>query len=107
MPSHVSEPNHAGRRLDRRSGTRSVYLLCNEGNKFQCITGRTRADRRESRIQAMLTALGFAPGPADDTLTPMTRDAILKYQRALGLDITGEPSEELAAHPRQLTGNRN
>ncbi|MEK9901818.1 MAG: peptidoglycan-binding domain-containing protein [Rhodospirillaceae bacterium] len=59
------------------------------------------------RIQAMLTALGFAPGPADGTLTPMTRDAILEYQRALGLDITGEPSEELAAHLRQLTGNRN
>jgi len=59
------------------------------------------------RIQAMLTSLGFAPGPADGTLTPTTRDAIREYQRALGLDITGEPSEQLAAHLRQLTGNKN
>jgi len=52
------------------------------------------------------------PGPSATTQTseapaPTTRDAIRDYQRALGLEITGEPSEELAAHLRQLTGNKN
>lgn len=57
-------------------------------------------------IQTLLTTLGFEPGPANGTLTEETREAIRGYQRTLGLDIDGEPSEALLTHLRQITGNR-
>ncbi len=57
-------------------------------------------------IQALLSKLGFETGPADGSLGTQTRDAIRNYQRDLGLDVNGEPSEALLAHLRQISGIR-
>jgi len=57
-------------------------------------------------IQTLLTTLGFETGPADGALDAQTRDAIRNYQRALGLVMTGEPSDSLLAHLRQISGLR-
>ncbi|HEX7777271.1 MAG TPA: peptidoglycan-binding protein [Parvibaculum sp.] len=57
-----------------------------------------------SRAQAMLMKLGYDPGSSDGLMGPRTRDAILAYQRAAGLDQTGSVSAvllkslELATH---------
>lgn len=59
---------------------------------------------RIRQIQTLLSALGFRPGPADGAMGKQTRDAIREYQRELGLDVDGEPSAELLAHLRQLSG---
>jgi peptidoglycan hydrolase-like protein with peptidoglycan-binding domain len=61
---------------------------------------------RVRRIQAQLKSLSFEPGPADGSLGGQTRDAIRIYQRALGLDVNGEPSEALLTHLRQISGFR-
>ncbi|MDA0787145.1 MAG: SEL1-like repeat protein, partial [Proteobacteria bacterium] len=68
--------------------------------------GVTSDSARIRTIQALLTKLGFETGPADGSLDTQTRDAIRNYQRALGLDIDGEPSEALLAHLRQISGTR-
>lgn len=40
-------------------------------------------------IQTHLDALGFAPGPADGLIGPLTRDAIRRFQTDRGLEPTG------------------
>ncbi len=68
----------------------------------------TAADSAQVReIQTLLSALGFRPGPADGAMGRQTRDAICEYQRELGLDVDGEPSSELLAHLRQISGIGN
>jgi len=48
------------------------------------------AASRVQQAQARLKAAGFDPGPPDGTLGPKTRDALRRYQRAKGLQATGE-----------------
>jgi localization factor PodJL len=55
-------------------------------------------------VQALLTSLGFDPGPADGDAGPRTQTAIADYQRALDLPVDGRPSAALLAHLRQVTG---
>ena len=45
---------------------------------------------RVQQAQARLKAAGFDAGPPDGTLGPKTRDAIRRYQRTKGLQVTGE-----------------
>lgn len=49
-------------------------------------------------VQQMLTALGYRPGPVDGKLSEETRAAIAAYQRASGLEATGDASEALLDH---------
>ncbi|MBT3932561.1 MAG: peptidoglycan-binding protein [Rhodospirillaceae bacterium] len=51
-------------------------------------------------------SVGFDPGPATGSLNAKTHDAIRDYQRALGLDIDGQPSKSLLSHLRQISGLR-
>lgn len=46
-------------------------------------------------VQALLSRLGYAPGPADGEMGPRTRDAIRAFQRSIGMPDTGEVSPEL------------
>ena len=48
-----------------------------------------------ARVQAMLIKLGYDPGSSDGLMGPRTHDAILSYQRAAGLDQTGNISPTL------------
>ncbi len=49
------------------------------------------------RIQAQLADLGYDPGPVDGLMGPRTRRAIMAFQRAYGLDPTGEVNAVTAA----------
>lgn len=70
-------------------------------------TSETPSAAQVREIQSLLSALGFRPGPADGAMGRQTRDAIQEYQRELGLDVDGEPSSELLAHLRQISGIGN
>jgi len=55
--------------------------------------GLTKDDR--IALQTRLTARGFDTGGADGVLGPKSRAAIADYQRSLGLEPTGDPSQSL------------
>ena len=57
--------------------------------------GMSKADRQ--RLQSRLTAAGYDAGTADGVIGTKTRDAISAFQRARGLPVTGEPSQDLLA----------
>jgi peptidoglycan hydrolase-like protein with peptidoglycan-binding domain len=42
------------------------------------------------RLQERLSAAGFDPGPIDGLYGPQTRQALSQFQKAYGLDTTGE-----------------
>lgn len=42
-----------------------------------------------ARAQSLLAKLGYTPGPADGAIGPMTRDAVIAYQRKSGMPETG------------------
>jgi len=48
-----------------------------------------------ARIQRSLSELGFYDGAVDGKTGPRTRKAITDYQKLVGVDVTGEASEEL------------
>jgi peptidoglycan hydrolase-like protein with peptidoglycan-binding domain len=48
---------------------------------------------RVRRVQERLTAAGFDAGPADGVMGGRTRAALREFQRARGLDPTGEPNQ--------------
>jgi localization factor PodJL len=45
--------------------------------------------------QAMLSKLGYTPGPADGQVGPRTRDAVRAFQRSVGMPDTGDITPEL------------
>lgn len=55
--------------------------------------GLTKDDR--IALQSRLTARGFDTGGADGVLGPKSRAAIADYQRSIGLEPTGDPSQSL------------
>jgi peptidoglycan hydrolase-like protein with peptidoglycan-binding domain len=48
---------------------------------------------RVRRLQEGLTAAGFDAGPVDGVMGERTRAALREFQRARGLDPTGEPNQ--------------
>lgn len=57
--------------------------------------GLTKDDR--IALQSRLSARGFNTGGADGVLGPKTRTAIADYQRSIGVEPTGDPSQDLLA----------
>ena len=56
-------------------------------------------------LQAALSQLGFYDGPVDGLDGPRTHAAVSTYQKAHGLDDTGEASYRLLQHVRLTTKN--
>lgn len=50
-----------------------------------------------SRVQALLTQLGYTPGPVDGLMGRRTRAAISDFQRREGLPVDGRPTQSLLA----------
>lgn len=59
--------------------------------------GVTEADRRSlvTKIQTLLAAQGYDPGPADGFVGPKTREAVRAFQRTVGLVATGTINGDL------------
>jgi peptidoglycan hydrolase-like protein with peptidoglycan-binding domain len=51
-------------------------------------------------VQRELAAAGFYKGEIDGVVGRKTRAAIEAYQRTVGIEVTGEPSQDLAEHIR-------
>ncbi|MBC8036287.1 MAG: peptidoglycan-binding protein, partial [Rhizobiales bacterium] len=51
-------------------------------------------------VQRQLLASGYYKGSVDGVVGKKTRQAIEAYQQAMGLEMTGEPSNRLAEHIR-------
>jgi len=47
-----------------------------------------------SFYQRRLTQLGFKPGPVDGIFGPLTRDAVIAFQKAYRLEVSGELDQE-------------
>lgn len=55
-------------------------------------------------IQEELKIRGFDPGLVDGIAGPRTREAIRRYQKAVGLPVDGQPSPELLNHLKFVGG---
>ncbi len=51
-----------------------------------------------AQIQEQLIDLGLYPGPADGLVGPVTQDAVRAYQKANGLQVDGNASEDILVH---------
>ena len=60
------------------------------------VPGSVSADELTQIIQNDLTTLGYDTGPADGELSTKTIIAISKFQSEHNLEVTGEPSPQLA-----------
>ncbi len=49
-------------------------------------------------LQRLLTKKGYSPGPVDGVWGPRSRQALLQYQEANGLQETGKPGREVIDH---------
>ena len=49
-------------------------------------------------LQRLLTKKGYSPGPVDGVWGPRSRQALLQYQEANGLQKTGKPGREVIDH---------
>jgi peptidoglycan hydrolase-like protein with peptidoglycan-binding domain len=63
-------------------------------------TIQLKYDPVAENVQRELQAVGFYKGDIDGVVGRRTRDAILAYQKANGLEVTGQPSPDLVEHIR-------
>jgi hypothetical protein len=65
------------------------------------------ADPTVQAVQTELTQLGYYNGPVDGFFGPATRDAVVKYQIANNLDVTGSLSQDMlqTLNSSQATGS--
>jgi len=63
-------------------------------------TIQLKYDPTVESVQRELAAAGYYKGEIDGVVGRKTRAAIEAYQRSVGIDVTGEPSESLADHIR-------
>jgi hypothetical protein len=75
---------HTGRRNASTNATAS------EGRATPAAVRVTATGDLVARVQQLLRARGFAPGPIDGRAGPQTREAIRKYQQRMGMRTTGE-----------------
>lgn len=76
---------HTGRRNASTSATSGP-----EGRATPAAVRVTATGDLVARVQQLLRARGFAPGPIDGRAGPQTREAIRKYQQRMGMRTTGE-----------------
>lgn len=58
----------------------------------------TKTAGQIAQAQEYLIRLGLHPGPSNGQMNPVTRDAIMAYQSANGLDTDGEITQRFMAH---------
>ncbi|MBM3519385.1 MAG: peptidoglycan-binding protein [Alphaproteobacteria bacterium] len=63
-------------------------------------TIRLKYDPVVESVQSELQKIGYYPGPVDGVAGKRTRQAIIAYQKTVGLAQSGEASAELAEHIR-------
>jgi peptidoglycan hydrolase-like protein with peptidoglycan-binding domain len=63
-------------------------------------TVQLRYDPVAENVQRELLAVGYYKGGIDGVVGRHTREAIVVYQRANNLEVTGEPSQDLIEHIR-------
>ncbi len=69
---------------------RKGKLMLNEGSEtYELILGDLDPSDQVSGVQARLHNLGFAPGPIDGILGPLTKAAVRKSQQQAGVKIDG------------------
>lgn len=61
---------------------------------------KLRYDPVVEAVQRELAAAGFYKGEIDGVAGRRTRAAIEEYQRSVGIEVTGQPSQDLADHIR-------
>lgn len=82
---------------------RQVLLLCLLAVALLPLVAH--ADKLTEIIQKDLTALGYDPGNTKGEMTTATAIAISKFQAENGLDVTGEPSPQLAGVVKSRLNN--
>lgn len=63
-------------------------------------TIQLKYDPVAENVQRELQAIGYYKGGIDGVVGRRTRDAIVIYQKTNGLEVTGEPSQDLIEHIR-------
>ncbi len=77
-------------------GTTTKVSVAQPGKSSQTVT--IRYDELVEDVQRQLLALGHFQGMVDGVNGPMTRDAVIRYQRDKQLDENGEVSRQLLEH---------
>lgn len=77
-------------------GTTTKVSVAQPGKSSQTVT--IRYDELVEDVQRQLLALGHFQGMVDGVNGPMTRDAVIRYQRDKQLDESGEVSRQLLEH---------
>lgn len=73
------------------ANTRKLKLnLVDMNASFDLVVGELNPIGRVSGVQQRLQNLGYTPGRADNKIGPRTRAALMKFQAAEGLPITGK-----------------
>lgn len=83
---------------------KALYRIAPPGTSGAMAAPATTGPSLVQRIQRDLQLLGYDPGNTDGELTLETTVAISQYQAEKALEVTGEPSEELAAMLAMETG---
>jgi peptidoglycan hydrolase-like protein with peptidoglycan-binding domain len=65
-------------------------ILVDMNTSFDLVVGELNPISRVSGVQQRLQNLGYAPGRADNKMGPKTRAALMKFQAAEGLPVTGK-----------------
>jgi hypothetical protein len=80
-------------------------IVFDDGSEFEVLLDHRDDADEISGVQERLHVLGLYFGPIDDQLSPLTRDAIARYQRLHSLPDTGEPDAKTIAALRQHAGD--
>ena len=72
---------------------RKAQLRLESGEEWDLDIGHMNPIDYASGVQARLKNLGYYQGEVSGTLDEATREAIQDFQRARGLDVTGEPDD--------------
>jgi peptidoglycan hydrolase-like protein with peptidoglycan-binding domain len=91
-------PGHASGLAAGDTGAGSTRLDVTVGATRTTV--QLKYDPLAENVQRELQAIGIYKGDIDGVVGRRTRDAILAYQKSNGLEVTGEPSQDLVEHIR-------